>query len=460
MRKPLLAALLLVGCTSTPSVTHYPPEVRRIAPQGELLVDADLRVLAREWGFETTAAVSRANAGNAVVGVISTGPGRRAVDAYTTHDGGMTWSGAPLPAKGTNGRQYVGGGDPVVVADRLGVFHFTVLMSTTGGAQTAVTALRSTDGGRTWSDPHVLAELQQSGGPERQFDDKQWIAVDDTGGAYDGHVYLLWQRLSYATTPLQSRIMFARSTDRGATWSEPVALTELSTSGQSMLDIGPNGEVYIGYFRAGDGGHVLRRSTDGGATFGAPSRMPQVAWMGGNIPNTKSAIFKGFPLLLCDRSNGPHRGNLYLVVPTPSTGTSGQRVGATAFARSTDGGATWSTPRIISTPTTGDALFASGAVDQKTGELVVAWIDRRDDPSNTLARLYATRSHDGGTTFEQPHPFSPSFSIDGEWIGDYYGVAAHDGVWLATFSTGAGQMSAVRLRFDPAPPPRKGRVAH
>jgi BNR repeat-like domain len=458
MRPALLAALMFIGCTSTRSATHYPPEVRRVPPAETFSSDADLRVLAGGWGYETTAAVSRANASQAVVGVISTGPVRRAVDVYTTHDGGVTWRGAPLPTKGSTGREYPNQGDPVVTADRLGVFHFMVLMSTAGFTHTAVAAMRSTDGGRTWSDPAVIAELTQVSGPDRQFDDKQWIAVDDTGGPNDGNVYLLWQRLWNATTPIESRMMFARSTDRGVTWSAPVALTERSSGGQSMVDVGPDGEVYIGYYRAADGGHVLRKSTDGGATFGAPVRMPSVPWMGGPIPNTKTASFRGFPILLADRSNGPHRGNLYLVVPTPSTSTTGKSVGAAAFARSTDGGATWSTPRIITTPTTGDALFPSGAVDQVTGELVVAWMDRRDDPANTLARLYATRSHDGGLTFDAPVGFSPQFSVDAEWLGDYYGVAAHDGTRLATFSNGAGQMSAVRLGFAPAPVPRKGRV--
>ena len=446
----LCAALLFIGCTST--AVHYPPDVRRVPPSQTFSSDADLRMLTSGWGYETTAAISRANANDAVVGVISTGPTRRGVDVYTTHDGGLTWSTAPRPGKASNGREYTGQGDPVVVADRLGVFHFTVLMRTANNTLTAVTAMRSTDGGRSWSTPHVLAELSQNASP-RQFDDKQWIAVDDTGGPNDGHVYLLWQRITFEGTPAQSRMMFARSTDRGATWSAPVALTELSTSGQSMVEVGPDGEVYIAYFRAADGGHVLRTSTDGGATFGAPVRMPSLPWMGGSVPNTKSAIFKGFQTLLCDRTNGPHRGTLYYIVPTPSEG-----FGAVAFLRSTDHGATWSAPRILTAPSRADALFPAAAVDQKTGELVIAWIDRRDDATNTQARLYATRSHDGGTTFDTPAPFSQPFPIDGEWIGDYYGVAAQDGVWLATFSNGAGMMSAVRLNFVEAPVGKKGRV--
>ncbi|HJQ36786.1 MAG TPA: sialidase family protein [Thermoanaerobaculia bacterium] len=422
---------------------------------------SDVRILARGGSsFETTVAVSPQSAQRAVVGVMSVA--HQGVDFYTTHDGGLSWSaGAKMPTKGTNGREYDDGqGDPVIVADRTGLFHMAMLMTSLGNpGSTAVAASRSTDGGLTWSDPIVVAELELKSGPTREFDDKEWLAVDNTGGPFDGNLYLLWQRIGFASTPLQSRMMFSRSTDRGASWSEPVALTTPSPSGQSQVAIGPNGEVYLAYYRAANNGNIiLRTSTDGGVTFGDPLPIPVLPWIGGAIPNTKKATFKAFPTLLCDRSNGPARGTLYMVMGTSTQSVSGQTVGGAAVTRSTDGGRTWSTPKMISTPTTGDAIFPSGAVDEATGELVVAWLDRRDDPTNTLASLYATRSRDGGVTFDAPRRFSTPFSIDADWIGDYYGVSGHDGVWLATFSPSSGEMSAVRLRFDFEIPPRRRAV--
>jgi hypothetical protein len=418
-----------------------------------------VRILARDGSsFETAVAVSPQNPSQAVVAVMSTA--RDAVDLYTSHDGGVSWSsGTPMPSLATNGRTYnAGQGDPVVVADRLGVFHAAALMISDAPAQTSsVAASRSLDGGLTWSAPVIVAELPLRSGV-REFDDKEWLAVDDTGGPFDGNVYLLWQRITLPAQPLQSRMMFSRSTDRGVSWSEPVALTTPSSSGQSMVTIGPAGEVYIGYYRNADGGIVLRKSVDGGETFGEPLRMPAPPWIGGPIPNTSKATFKAFPMLLCDRSNGPHRGTLYVVSGTSTTSVTGQTVGGAAVIRSADGGRTWSSPQMLSTPTTGDAIFPSGAIDQATGELVVAWMDRRDDPANTLARLYATRSRDGGVTFDTPRAFSPQFSIDADWIGDYYGVAGHGGKWIATFSPASGEMSAVVLRFDEPPPAGRRRA--
>lgn len=454
------AAVFLAACASGPPGTGplYVPQTessRRVEP---FAASGDVRVLAESGGsFETTVAVSPQNASQAVVGVMH--QGRRAIDVYTTHDGGVTWtSGAQLPFEATNGRTYSAGqGDPVVVADRTGVFHFASLMSSGNPPRyTTVAASRSIDGGLTWSAPIIVAELEVKGGAEREFDDKEWLAVDDTGGRYDGHVYLLWQRISFAANPLQSRMMFARSTDRGLTWSAPVELTTPLPSGQSMVTVGPEGEVYIAYFR-GDA-HYLRTSLDGGETFGDPMRVPILPWIGGPIPNTARAQFRGMPTLLCDRSPGPFRGTLYVVIATATTSVTGQRVGGVALTRSIDGGQTWSTPRMISTPTTGDAIFPSGAIDQTNGDLVLFWLDRRDDPSNTLARIYATRSRDGGVTLEPPQGFTPQFSIDADWIGDYYGVSGHDGKWIATFSPASGQMSAVILRFDQPAGPRRRAV--
>jgi hypothetical protein len=454
--------VILAACSSTSSDGRfepaYPPATVSTHVAGPLAVEGgDVRILAHKGSsFETTIAISPQNPLQSVVGVISTAS-PRGVDFYTTHDGGFTWSlGERMPVTGSNGRTYAASqGDPVVVADRLGIFHFSMLMASGNPRQyTSVAASRSIDGGLTWSAPIIVAELRVS---QNEFDDKQWMAVDDSGGRFDGHVYLLWQRIVYGTTPLQSRMMFARSTDRGLSWSEPVALTTLSSSGQSMVEIGPEGQVYVAYYRYDDGGHVIRTSVDGGETFGAPVRMATLPWIGGTIPNTRSALFKAFPTLLCDRSNSSHRGTLYVVLASATSSTTGQRVGGVAISRSLDGGRTWTSPRMISTPTTGDAIFPHGAIDQRTGDLVIAWMDRRDDPANTVARLYATRSRDGGITFETPRGFTPPFSIDAEWIGDYYGVAGGNGNWIATFSPASGQMSAVRLRFDEEPAPGRRR---
>src|SRR5439155_9750567 len=83
--------------------------------------------------------------------------------------------------------------------------------------------------------------------------------------------------------------------------------------------------------------------------------------------------------LAYDRSNGPHRGRLYLsYANAANTTTSNLNI----FVRfSDDDGKTWSQPVKVNDDT-GRAVhfFPAIAVDQSTGNLAVAWYDTRNDP--------------------------------------------------------------------------------
>lgn len=81
---------------------------------------------------------------------------------------------------------------------------------------------RSTDGGRTWSEPVVLA---QGAGFEHGFGDCALVQTNDQGGLMAAFVggKGLW-----ASTPENSnRSYIARSFDNGLTWSEPQDVTAL-----------------------------------------------------------------------------------------------------------------------------------------------------------------------------------------------------------------------------------------
>jgi Neuraminidase (sialidase) len=132
------------------------------------------------------------------------------------------------------------------------------------------------------------------------------------------------------------------------------------------------------------------------------------------------------------------------------------------FRRSTDGGASWSQPRLMST-LTHDAILPALSVDPITGEVVMTWLDRRDDPANTDARLYAARSFDGGETWDAPQPLSAPFTLDNSlaFLGHYNANASYGGTHLATFADGGGYMSVARFTSSPAnAPPRRRAVRH
>ncbi|HYR29366.1 MAG TPA: sialidase family protein, partial [Thermoanaerobaculia bacterium] len=56
------------------------------------------------------------------------------------------------------------------------------------------------------------------------------------------------------------------------------------------------------------------------------------------------------------------------------------------------------------------------AVDRVSGELLVAWYDRRDTPDLPRSRVYAARSSDGGATFTEPRTVTGEFSIETNWL--------------------------------------------
>ena len=94
---------------------------------------------------------------------------RQAGAAYS-HDGAATWTSVgPLdPGQFRS--------DPVLMADNNGTFFYLSLSSIT-----SMELFRSLDGGVTWSAP-----VTAHGG------DKEWMAVDTTGGPGDGNIYIAW----------------------------------------------------------------------------------------------------------------------------------------------------------------------------------------------------------------------------------------------------------------------------
>jgi hypothetical protein len=107
---------------------------------------------------------------------------RQAGYAYS-HDGGVTWTfpGVLEPGQFRS--------DPVLEADSTGVFYYNSLSSATSGEM-----FISTDKGVTWVGP-----IPARGG------DKNWLAVDVTGGIGDVHVYPVWNSRARSTADRRTR---------------------------------------------------------------------------------------------------------------------------------------------------------------------------------------------------------------------------------------------------------------
>jgi len=137
---------------------------------------------------------------------------------------------------------------------------------------------RSADGGVTWGADVVIAPYVNPPNPLPgfSFDLKPVfaIAVDDTGGPYDGRIYVAhhtWQ----AGPPAHADVLLSTSSDDGTTWSSVVANAgDTASTDQCMPDVcvDPWGGVDLLWLdrRGAPGGTTLEiwggRSLDGGAT--------------------------------------------------------------------------------------------------------------------------------------------------------------------------------------------------
>ncbi|HET7488486.1 MAG TPA: sialidase family protein [Acidimicrobiales bacterium] len=115
-----------------------------------------------------------------------------------------------------------------------------------------------------------------------RFNDKTSIEVDRTGGGHDGSVYAAW---SIFNASGNNSILFVRSTDHGATFSKPLDISNGVHDNQDPdIAVTRDGTVYVVWRQfdfaatgqgAGRGGQesavVFARSTDGGATFSRPA---------------------------------------------------------------------------------------------------------------------------------------------------------------------------------------------
>jgi hypothetical protein len=243
-----------------------------------------------------------------------------------------------------------------------------------------------------------------------RFNDKPSLKVDDwVGSPHEGNVYVAWTLFPGAG---QDQILFSRSTDSGVTFSRPIKISKGVASAQgSDIVVQPDGDVYV-FWREFEqppptvnNEIVFVRSTNGGRTFSDPQTLASV------IPHTRadqyvtgaSARDCGDGPLLCVSSFVFHRngtlpqatsddnGNLYVTWeqtdPAPDNGDTyrpdGQ--GEVVAAKSTDGGASWTTVEIDD-QATGHQWWPNIEYNKTTDRLAVIYYDSREDTSYSVNR--------------------------------------------------------------------------
>ena len=253
--------------------------------------------------------------------------------------------------------------------------------------------------------------------------------------------------------------MFARTTDGGATWETPRAIFAPKANefgiGHQIVVLS-DGTLVDGFMLFhGSGSNkkgqevAVMISQDRGATWTAPITVAKA------LPGFVTDPEDGTPLrtgdIIPEIAAGPNR-SVYLTWQEATLAPSGSAI---AFAKSLDGGLTWSTPVAINKVLTTQAFTPSIKV-LPDGTIGVTHYDLRfntPDGGATLPTDYwFLHSHDGGATWtearvtahllrhaqgaERPRPVH----------GDYEGLTSQSGGFLALFAQTHGTDPASVLR--------------
>jgi hypothetical protein len=353
---------------------------------------------------------------------------RQAGYAYS-HDGGRTWTFPGVIEPG------IFRSDPVLAVDKDGTFYYNSLSADSGLNNFWCHVFRSDDCGVNWD-----AGTYAFGG------DKQWMTIDRTDSPGEGHIYAVWSDYFSSCNGA-----FTRSTDGGDSYEDCLSIP--TDPFWSTLDVNNAGDLYIGGLDWWAGQFMVTRSTNAKFAAQVPSfGQTRYVSLGGSPrssvgPNPGGLL--GQVWLAVDRSDGPTTDNVYLLSSVDPSGGDPLDV---KFARSTDGGNTWSSPVRVNDVGTGWQWFGTMSV-APNGRIDVVWNDTRNAGGGYTSETYYAYSMDGGNTWSDGEPLGPPWNPQIGWpnqnkIGDYYHMVSDlVGADLAYSTTYNGEQDVYYLRI-------------
>jgi len=391
--------------------------------------------------------------------------GARGVVSAASFDAGHTWTRSTVPFTQCAGGKFERGSDPWVTFAPDGTAHQIALTFDESVADRGILVARSTDGGGSWSAPLVLEEDTD---PDLAMD-KETITADPLNASL---VYAVWDRVDHFTQPssplARGPAFFSRTTDAGLSWQTPALIYDPGADAQTVgnqIAVLPGGtllDVLVIITQNSTPSPLSRvsvlRSLDKGVSWLPPIDVAAAEFVGVVDPKTHVGVRTGtvVPSVAVDAASGT------VFVAWEDARFSGGTHDGIAFAKSTDGGKTWSQPVQVNGAPAAQAF--TPAVAFSAGKVGVSYTDLRNDDPNDGAHLLATHwvavSSDGGATWHDT-PLSSPFDLQiapiagGYFLGDYEGLVYAGGAFVPLFAVARDGDTANRtdIFFRPADAP-------
>jgi hypothetical protein len=416
---------------------------------------------------EVHAAINPIDSMNIVVSAISqafSSPlGAILCPVYYTKDKGVTWQKSSFASRPIQDNiMLVGGGDPVLVFDGDGKLYFSwinvcVTLKKQGGipVEDSLYAVMhyavSEDGGVTFKFNNsmylgklVKTKIEPNKDLIKYMLDKQWMAADvKKSSPYYNNVYVsaLQMDFSIGSPDFGLNMMVFRKPSNSLDFIKtPVNVTKgmgFDFVQFGAIDVDLNGHIHLTFVGARKNQNPLLYhcvSKNGGLTFTGHKAICQIrgtlSQFGGaeDVVGINPSRLYPCPYLAIDKSGGAGKNNLYLTWTANGVTSNAHRGLDVYFSKSTDGGTSWSSPKIVNQHPTGEKIhaFYSSINVTRYGTLLISYYDRRHAAKTASTHYYIASSDDQGESFQElqltsiPMDFARIGSKNSEFgIGEY-----------------------------------------
>ncbi|MEK7263887.1 MAG: sialidase family protein, partial [Bacteroidota bacterium] len=342
--------------------------------------------------------------------------------AFST-DGGKNWNGTMLTIFGDEQVDNRGKGPTVAFNNHGTAFYCCKAVEAVSGIGPIYISM-SNNLGIEWVHKEVSIN--------DYYQDKPYLAIDNTGGTYDGRIYVSWTDLS-DISPISSRILFRYSSDDGSNFEDLKTLDAFDETGGSpeyltasfgspeiktdyhyvqgsMPAVGPNGNIYVVWYKADQGGITdnsqlrLRTSSNGGEAW-TPSidannyLDPYIINIDAPFMAEGKLEIRPSPAIAVDPLN---ENNIYIVY-TEEVFINSISTTRIKWIRSTNKGEDWSESVTIG-EVGGGADFFPALTVEPSGRISIEFLHSRYYPNqnDNLVDTYITTSVNNGDSFLPP----------------------------------------------------------